>query len=414
MRFLLIIWVLFFHVPFTAQKTLTLEQCQSLFLKNNLLLLAEQYNIDAERAAVIQARIWELPYLYHEFNFLNFEDRRLLDIGKRGQQISGIDQLIYLGGKKRKEVEFAKSNVAIAELQYEQLLRNLKFEIDQSFYEIYFGQTIANSVLASLANLDTLINVHAIQVNKGNIPLKDLVRLNALSLALKNELMEIQKNILEHQKNLRILTNSTENIIALAEALVLDQKYRSTSLWASSELEDKALEKNPEYLTTVAIHQNNHLFLEWQRSLAIPDISVGMHYDRRGGAFNNEINLSFSIPIPYRNVNKGNIKLAEARLRQSALYPEIKSIELRANVAKAYRNLTEHQQLFLKSITNLENLEVVYKGVFQNFQKRNISIIEFTDFLESYNNSIIYLNELKKQIIISGKYLNYLINDEVF
>ena len=37
---------------------------------------------------------------------------------------------------------------------------------------------------------------------------------------------------------------------------------------------------------------------------------------------------------------------------------------------------------------DLDNLEVVYKGMQDNFRKGNVSLIEFTDFSDSYNESV--------------------------
>ncbi|MNF17884.1 hypothetical protein D3C80_2216560 [compost metagenome] len=49
-----------------------------------------------------------------------------------------------------------------------------------------------------------------------------------------------------------------------------------------------------------------------------------------------------------------------------------------------------------------------------NFQKRNVSLLEFTDFMESYNQAIIQLNELKKKVVLAGEELNSTINKDLF
>lgn len=82
-----------------AQKTVTLEDCESQFLKNNLFLLASHYNVDASKALTIQARIWENPTITAELNAYNPDRDKYFDIGKQGQKVFGIEQLIYLGGK---------------------------------------------------------------------------------------------------------------------------------------------------------------------------------------------------------------------------------------------------------------------------------------------------------------------------
>lgn len=83
-----------------AQKTVTLQDCESQFLKKNLFLLASQYNIDASKALTIQARIWDNPTLSAELNAYNPERDKYFDIGKDGQKVFAVEQLIYLGGKK--------------------------------------------------------------------------------------------------------------------------------------------------------------------------------------------------------------------------------------------------------------------------------------------------------------------------
>ncbi|MDZ4667611.1 MAG: TolC family protein [bacterium] len=391
-----------------------MEQCENLFQKSNLSLLAQQYNVDASKAAVIQAKIWDRPYVSSELNLLNPPANKMFDVGSYGQKTLAIQQLIYLGGKKRKEVDFAKSNVGISELQFEQLLRNLRFELQQSFYQVYFNQKKANSLKSQLANLDSLINTYSVQAEKGNVPLKDVVRLQSLSLFFKNELLDIQKDIFVQQENLKILTNTSENINALVSEDSLNQKYLKPILQVEEQLQKKALQKNPEYLTALKIMESNDLMLKWQKSLATPDITVGANYDQRGGAFNNQVNLTFGIPLPLWNTNRGNIKMAAAQLGQTKMLKEQKVLEINSKVSTAYNTFIYQQNQYQQSVSIFQNFEKVYRGILQNFQKRNITMIEFTDFMESYNQSILFLNEIKKQVIINGENLNYLTNEKVF
>jgi cobalt-zinc-cadmium efflux system outer membrane protein len=46
-----------------AQQQMSLRDCEEAFQKNNLQLLAEQYNINMADADILQAKIWELPQL---------------------------------------------------------------------------------------------------------------------------------------------------------------------------------------------------------------------------------------------------------------------------------------------------------------------------------------------------------------
>lgn len=396
-----------------AQTALSLEACEKLFLEKNLLLLAEQYNISASRAAVIQAKIWELPYASTELNLINPQDRRVLDIGGRGQKVLAVEQLIYLGGKKKLEVSLAESNVVVAEQMYEELLYNLRFRLRQSFYELYFNQLKIEGIQKRLANIDTLTQAYRVQEEKGNVSLKDVVRLQSLALNFKSAMLEIQQNSLEHQQNLRILLNQDTLIKpVIAEDYIKAKLNRSVDL-NLTQLYEQATQNNPEYLIYDKLIKAREWNVKWQKSLAKPDLVAGAGYDQRGGAFSNQINLTLAMPLHVWNKNKGNIALAEAELMQVNMQKSQKMTELTAQIKAEYDNILLHKQQYIESINTFQNVESVYEGMFQNFRKGNISLIEFTDFMESYNESTLYLNDIKKQLITSMLELNFLVNQEV-
>lgn len=398
-----------------SQTALTIEQCEELFKKNNLRLIAEQYNIEIAKAAVIQAKIWEQPYISGELNAINPAANRYFDIGNTGQKTLAIQQLIYLGGKKKNEIELAKSDVALAELQFQQVLLSLRYHIKQNFYGIYYDLEKIKTTSIQLANIDSLLNNYSTQAQKGNIPLKDVVRLQSFAISIKSALIELQKNVYLEQENLKLLTASSTDIQPIVTDATLEKNYNKTSSYSIEELKNIALEKNPEYLTYKKISENDELVLQWQKSLAIPDVTLGASYDQNGGAFQNQVNLTLGMPLPLWNRNKGNIKMAEAQLLQNKATLEQKMQELKAKVETAYNMYIYQQNQYTQlNAGTQQNLETVYKGVLQNFQKRNISLIEFTDFMESYNHSILLLNEMKKQLIISAEELNLLVNEQVF
>ena len=401
------------YASFADQK-LTLSECEALFRKNNLLLLAEQYNITASKASVIQARIWEQPYLSGEINAWNPEQSKLFDVGKQGQKVAAIQQLIYIGGKKRNEIAFAKSNVVLAELQFEQLLRDIRYQLHQSFYTLYFDQQKINSLDLQVLNIDSLVMAYNAQADKNNVSLKDVVRLQALSLTFRSDLLDIQKSINEQQKNIQLITGVPDIIEPAAETAYFEQLFSKHMIQSPEELAQTAMQKNPDYLYTQKIGESNELMLKWQKSLSVPDLSLGASYDQRGGAFNNQVNLTMGIPLPLWNKNKGNIRMAKAQLDQSKIQTDYKSQELKAEIVTAYNNWKQQLVQYEKmQAGHTENLNTVYNGILQNFHKRNISLLEFTDFMESYNQSILSLTEMKKQLAISCTTLNYLVNDQI-
>lgn len=397
-----------------AQKTVTLQDCESQFLKNNLFLLASQYNIDASKALAIQARIWENPVITAELNAYNPERDKFFDIGKEGQKVFGIEQLIYLGGKKRNEIKLAQTNAQLAELSFNDLLRTLKLQLRKSFYTVYYNTKNLENTDKQLAHIENLINSYSVQAQKGNIPLKDVVRLQSLYLNFKNERLEVINNNIDEQANLKLLLNETENVIP-SVSKDDSNKYLKVIAFDLKSFEEQAIANRPDYLAKQKEIEANELNVKWQKSLAIPDLTLGANYDQRSGAFNNEANVSVGIPLPLWNKNKGNIKYAQTILEQSKVEKQNFELQLQTEITSAWTKWDESRQNYsvIKPTVN-SDFEAVYNGMLTNFQKRNVSLLEFTDFMESYNQAIIQLNELKKKVVIAGEELNSTINKDLF
>jgi cobalt-zinc-cadmium efflux system outer membrane protein len=414
MRQIISLFLSLFSLNCFSQKQLTIKEAEEHLQKNNLQLVAEQYNISASQAAVIQAKIWEQPYLTAEINAINPQDNKVFDIGVQGQKVLAIQQLIYLGGKKKNEINYAQANVPIAQLEFEQLLRNLKYQLQQTFYSLYFDNQKLRSINVQITNIDTLVANYSSQAQKGNVPLREVVRLQSLVLNLKNEKNNLQINIIEAQQNLSLLTGIFERIEPSVNDAEIVLKYQ-TALVSKETYLATALENNIEYLTALKLAESQEAYLKWQKSLAVPDITTGVSYDQRGGAFQNQVNLTLGVPLPFWNRNKGNIKIAEAQLNQTNIAKEYKKLELKSKVESYWQQWQQQLNQYNnidKSTTG--NLELVYDGMISNFQKRNITMLEFTDFMESYNQSFIQLNEIKNSLIQSGLNLNYITNREIF
>jgi cobalt-zinc-cadmium efflux system outer membrane protein len=397
-----------------SQKNVTLEDCESQFLKNNLFLLASHYNIDASKALTIQARIWDNPVISAELNAYNPDRDKYFDIGKQGQKVFGIEQLIYLGGKKRNEIKLAKTNEQLAELQFNDLLRTLKLQLRRSFFTVYYNTKSLEITDKQLAHIEDLINSYSVQAQKGNIPLRDVVRLQSLYLNFKNERMEVVNNNIEEQANLKLLLNSTEEIVPNVSKDEFS-KYLKTIDFDLKSFENEAIANRPDYLAKQKEIDANELNVKWQKSLSVPDITLGAKYDQRSGAFNNEANVTVGIPLPLWNKNKGNIKYAQTILEQSKIEKQNFELQLQTEITSAWNKWDESRKnyVIIKPTVN-SDFEAVYNGILTNFQKRNISLLEFTDFMESYNQASIQVNELKKKLALSAEELNSTINKDLF
>lgn len=392
---------------------MSLLECENAFQQNNLQLLAEQYSINMADADILQAKIWELPQMSGYINAYNPQDKRVLDAGRaKGFEVT---QLIYMGGKKKNEIAFAKSNKELAQLQFSQLLVELRTQLHTNYYNLYYEKLKLENTNKQLGYMNDLLKAYKVQSAKGNVSLKDEVRLQSIVIQLNNDKVNINKNLLEFEQNLKVLTGITENI----EPEISDEEAKlvltAQPFGDDDELKRKALENNADYLFILKLIDNSKLYAQWQKSLNVPDLNVGAEYDQASGTFNNEINLKVGIPIPLWKSNKGNVEKANYAIKQNQKNAEFQKLNLETKVQSAFQIWkTQYDQLAEIKSTDLSNLDLVYDGMLKNFRNGNISLIEFTDFMESYRQTALQIYDMKNDLMKSAIQLNQLVQTKIF
>jgi outer membrane protein TolC len=231
-------------------------------LKNNLLLLAEQFSIEAADARILQASLWDNPVLSAEFNVLNPQNNSVFDIGSEGQKAVAIQQLFYLGGRKNNEVELAANNAAA---------------------------------------------------------------------------------IIAEQQRLQTLLSTTSEILPTPPQTEIETYQQSFSLGVDS-LQSFALRNRPDIALATNSIRAAEVNLSLQQSIAVPDITLGASYDKRGGAFLNQVNITLAVALPVWNRNQGNINIATAELSRAKTLNSRQTLEVRNQVLSAYHKYQEAVQ----------------------------------------------------------------------
>ncbi|MGS0749078.1 TolC family protein [Halpernia sp. GG3] len=396
-----------------AQQRITLNSAEDSFVKNNLQLLAQQYNLSLADADIMQSKIWDLPQASFEANAYNPENKKIFDLGP--SKSFAVQQLFVLGGRRKNEVGFFKSNKELAKLQLQQLLVQLRTQLRESFYSIYFDQQKLVSIDKQLNFITDLVTAYKVQTAKGNIALKDEVRLQAIVLDLNNEKLQIRNSISTEVQNLHILTGITGDILPDVSPDEVSEILKKQPLNSLSEIQQKALENNADYLYATKSIESNTSYYKWQKSLNTPDVTGGLQWNQNSGIYKNEVNFTVGIPIPLWKQNAGNVKKAKALIDQSQKNSEGKKLEIENNVAAAYQTWQNNYNLYFSiEQIDINNLNAVYKGMQDNFKKGNVSLIDFTDFTNSYKETTLKLNEMQKQVVMSAEELNQLVQTPIF
>lgn len=397
----------------TAQQQMSLLDCEEAFQKNNLQLLAEQYNINIADADILQAKIWELPQASGYINAYNPEGRKAFDIGQaKGAEIT---QLIYMGGKKKNEIAFAKSNKELAQLQFSQLLVDLRAQLHANYYNLYYEKLKLANTNRQLGYMNDLLAAYKVQSAKGNVSLKEEVRLQSMVIQLNNDKVGINRNMLGFEQNLKVLTGVTDDIEPLFSETEAKEVLAAQPFGEETELQKKALENNADYQYNLKLIDNSKLYAQWQKSLNVPDLNIGAEWDQNSGTFKNEINLKVGIPLPLWKANKGSVEKASFAIQQNQKNADFQRLNLETQVQAAYRTWkTQYDQLSQIKTADLNNMELVYSGMLNNFRKGNISLIEFADFMDSYREAALQIYDMKNGIMQAAEQLNQLVQTKIF
>ncbi|MBI3518478.1 MAG: TolC family protein [Bacteroidetes bacterium] len=394
------------------QKPITLDEAEKLFLKSNLMLLAQQYNISAKQALIIQAKAYPNPTFNADFNVIDPQNHKTFHIDSSGQKSFQIQQLILLGGKRKTEVDIAKQNKILAEAEFAELLRNLKVQLHRNFYSINEHKIVIENYEKQLNILDTIIDAYKVQVNKGNLPLKDIIRLKSVYIKINNNKSELSSNYNEEQKNIKLLLQINQDVTPVIE----EGSYKPyTDLKALNDLQTLALSNRPDLKIADESALIAALNLKYQKRQVIPDIAVNASYDQRGGAFKNQINAGITMPLPILNTNRGNVRAAEYDKKSMDLYVQEKKLEVELDIQQAWQNMQRSIIEYNKvSAMFNEEFKQVNTGVNDNFFKKNISILEFVDFVEAYNESLAEFERIKTQLAVSAAEINFVTATKVY
>ena len=393
--------------------TLTLKEAEQRFLERNLSLIAERYNIDMAQAQVLQAKLFENPVISLEQNVYNRLNGKYFDFGKEGEAVVEIEQVIHLAGQRNKQVRLEKINKEIAEYQFEEVMRTLRQELNEKFVEVYFLSKSIALYEKEVNSLQALLGGMKIQQEKGNISLMEISRLESMLFSLRKEKNERENDLLTTRGELNLLLNLPEDTQV---QLSLDEEVlQQLDLSQLSFADLKAIiNERPDQKIARSTVNASRANLKLQKSMAFPEFSVKGNYDRVGNFINDYFAIGVSLSVPIFNRNQGNIKAARFSIQQAGVQQEYAANRADMELFTAYTSLEKATQLYQSTNMDLErNFEKLITGVNENFTRKNISLLEFIDYYDSYKETCIQLYEIKKNVFLAMENLNTVVGQNV-
>jgi len=360
---------------------ITIKDAEKTFLQNNLSLLAQKYNVDAAQALVKQAKLWDNPVLGTDQNITDANKKFFDHSNGNGQIMVQLSQVFKTAGKRGKEVKIAQDGVQIQQAQFNDLLRNLHYNLLLDFSQVANLIDQRKVYQMEIASATNMVNAIDKSYQAGNNSLKDVIRLKALNFGLQNDLVEIDRQINDLQSELKTLLTANPNQF-IAPQITFNNTDTTLNAAALAEI---AKSNRGDYLANqYLLNQSNHNFA-LQKAMAVPDVTIGSTYDQNSSYARNFVGLEISLPLPVFNRNQGNIKNAKLAAQSQEYILKNSEMQLTNDVYSAVQQYQLSQQLLgSKENDFYAKYDQLFKSMGKGFQLKQINLQEYVDFFDSY------------------------------
>ncbi len=358
----------------TAENTaLTLEQCISITLQQNPLILSSLQQHQASLARISQAKALPQPSINYDSDmqpkFFNFKDS--------GESYFGLSQSIEFPGKRhlRGKIASKESNEIMAEIDLLKL--DIVFHVKQAFYGLLLAQEKLKYAQQDLELAQDFLKKAELKFDAGDVAKVEALRARVESAKAANEV--------------RSSTNEVRLAKAMLNFLLARKKYAPLEIKGKlkrpsislnfEELIKRALSFRPE-ITRIGYSLEKENLKKKQGYLSyLPDFDLGVSRHRLEGEGTYwDVTLSFPIPLFFWQPKKGEIREAQANVEALKREAEHLKNAITLEVEEAYMNaLTASNMIQLFEEEMLTQAEEVYNMFLFSYQEGEIGGIELIE-----------------------------------
>lgn len=388
---------------------LTFQEAKVRMLRYNMSLLASYYDINIAKAKVITAKAWNNPNMIFNGDMWNSETNEYLRT--RNQHLFQFEQIFGIAGKHINSVKLSRIGVEMAEKQMQDVLRALLFELGNTYSDVAALQAKWKLYQQVLTNYDKLMDFTRRQLQVGAISQIEGVRLEAEYLDVKAEALRNYNDLENALANLRTLLVYPHDTTFYVEQKppIIGEEF------AVETLSEQAISIRPDLEASKINIRYQKQNKKLQVSSGVPDIKVGYQPQDRGSNYMRPYHgYTTELFLPLYNRNQGNIKMAEHQVKQSELQFLQLENQVRNEVQAAYnRYRSSNAGLANYNAEFLDRLNQLNQSTNENFQKRNISLLQFIDQQRIYIQTNIELIELKQLYLNNVNELNFYVGTNI-
>lgn len=415
-KILLIICTTLGSTFFCSAQSYQLIDLERNFLNRNYALLAQHYNVSQAEALQVQSKLWNNPSVsISEVNLwktyaIESQGKLFGNYGRNQQIAIELEQLVETAGKRKKRSALFDLQIKSEKLNYEELLKALKLNLRTAYYQLLTVRQQNELLQNQIAAFEKLLVHYQRQATLQHVSKSEVLRIQSELMNLRKEQIALDAQKQGLLKDLRLLTQ-------INDLSAEDIQYADLSLDLSKHVPsgyiELAMQENIQLL--LQEHQvqiaNQQILIE--KAARTPDLALSLNYDRGGNIMKDFVGIGLKMDLPIWNRNKGNIKVAQWQVEQEKLEKKIAESSLQQSLLNQFNMLVQYE----KALANYTGIsDPVYEEMAQNYSKhlqsKQITLLEFIDFMQSYREARASHLELITNYYTAYQQLQYLVGTE--
>lgn len=318
--------------------TLTLAQALDILSQRSPGILAEAQSIPASKAEIETASKLPNPiFTSNSESYPAFSSQPGSFLNN--QELSGtVSQTFLTARKRKKRVEVAKQALLVAGANFDNFKRQLSFELRQRYWAATLAAAQAKLASAMLGQFDETLRLNEARYQEGAISGLDRTRLQTERLRFWNDVQQAELDLKNAKSGILELLGAPQD----SAFEVTDPLQTVIPLLPIAELTTEAIANRPDLAAQQHTVDRQSWELSYQRSLAVPDVTVAAGYKRNSGVDSPVLNVQ--VPLPIFNRNQGGVHGAAAGLERQRQLLERQRLQIEREVKQAADTLATQQR----------------------------------------------------------------------
>jgi cobalt-zinc-cadmium efflux system outer membrane protein len=347
-----------------AQNTLSLQKALQQARSSNLVLKAEQYNMNIAESDIITAKLRPNLTLNNQtlqlVNQDHFAENTSWGNSKNQQVWWQLTKTFQLPSQRHYKVGYAQQSYLLSQKNYTETERNLFHGVANKWLEVWIAQKQLDILLLANKNIDSLAYINKLRYEKQVITQSDLLRTQLLADQYQIQIETAERNYKNELKRLRLELGSADSIaIDTSSSVILSLPAQLDSLIK------EAYAKRADLQVAQGNIELANTNMKLQKSLALPQPELGMIYNPQNTI--PYVGFYGTIDLPFFSRNQGEIKKSlylKAQTQQNLTTIE-KTIE--TEVSNAYnsyltqqKNIEHYKKILVQSERILSSVRYAY------------------------------------------------------